>query len=390
MEIKTMKQKLAMNETEHDLKMQQMKLELEREMLKMQVTHRIEVEELKSQKKDQQTRPSEKMESVVDALSRNGSHVSVAFHGETMGGGVRPWLREGKQQGVTLPVAYREDMENLKIKGKKPGDTIEGDALFAAALPFALGGGSTPVAPSEHHSEGDRHASVLPVTAQGTWDGLLTPLLTGVLPERPMLTKKDQRGWQEFECKWLKRYNTWGALCRSTPHDALLLDDLRKCLDSTDQTLLQGMEEEHPGLTYRQFFHELKSMYDRDAGLQNRQAWERLVREPTHELSMETWAAFTAKFKLLRNRVEDKGEAEERTLLMRYFPSDWRKEILKEEAKRNKGKWIVKMTGIPFGKPLITVQQDLEQALGIELFAIKATVSGVLIYCPDQITLEKC
>ena len=81
MEIKTMKQKMAMNEKEHDLKMQQMKLELEREMLKMQVTHRIEVEELKSQKKDQQTRPSEKMESVVDALSRNGSHVSVAFHG---------------------------------------------------------------------------------------------------------------------------------------------------------------------------------------------------------------------------------------------------------------------------------------------------------------------
>ena len=85
LEIKTMKQKLAMNETEHDLKMQQMKLELEREMLKMQVTHRIDVEELKSQKKYQQTRPSEKMESVVDALSRNGSHVSVASHGETMG-----------------------------------------------------------------------------------------------------------------------------------------------------------------------------------------------------------------------------------------------------------------------------------------------------------------
>ena len=136
------------------------------------------------------------MEIVGDALSRNGSHVSVASPGGTAEGRVRSWLRAGQQPGLTVPETYHEDVEHLKFKGKKLGDMIDGDALLA--LPFILGGGSTPATPSENHAGGDRGVDVLPVTAQGTWDGLLTPLVTGVLPERPMLTKKDQGGWQEF------------------------------------------------------------------------------------------------------------------------------------------------------------------------------------------------
>ena len=94
-----------------------------------------------------------------------------------------------------------------------------------------------------------------------------------------------------------------------TPPDSLLLRDLQKCLDQSDQTLMELRKEHNPHLSFKDYFAELQSLYDRDSVAQSRMAWE-MVKLPSGELTLDKWLGFLREFQLKRDRVEDRTPQE--------------------------------------------------------------------------------
>ena len=218
---------------------------------------------------------------------------------------------------------------------------------------------------------------------QGLATGLVHPLLTGVLGHKPVLENKHQGGWRTFMRQW-DQHMQFVLACNKgmIPPDSLLLEALRVSLDKADQNLLEYRREQNPGLSFQAFWDELQSLYDRDTVAQSRMAWE-AVKLPPGDLSLEKWLEFLGEFQLKRDRVEDRTPNEEYQLLLRGLPNLWQKEIIKEEAKRGKGKWLVRMTNIPPKSPL-QLKHLVEDATGMEILTVQPTVNGVTVVCPTM------
>ena len=73
--------------------------------------------------------------------------------------------------------------------------------------------------------------------------------------------------------------------------------------------------------------------------------------------------------------MEDRTPQEEYKLLLLQLPTQWQMKILQEEAKRKKGKWLVRIANLP-SKGTLQIKHDLETALGRELDTVQSTVNG--------------
>ena len=215
----------------------------------------------------------------------------------------------------------------------------------------------------------------------GMATGFLHPMLSGNLQIRPSLEAKHQGGWKTFA----KRWSQWMVCMQACNGDfqmpeAILLENLKGALDSTDQKLLELRREQNPSLTMGEFWQELQSLYDKDSAAQNRLAWES-TRLPQGELSLDRWLEFLREFQLKRDRVEDRTDHEEYQILMKTLPPYWQKEVVREEAKRGRGKWLVRMTNIPTSKTLLQLKHLLEDAVEQEIQTITPTTNGVIVVC---------
>ena len=232
------------------------------------------------------------------------------------------------------------------------------------------------------------NASVIGSVGTGLAAGLIHPLLMSVQGPTPSLTNKYQGGWASFAREWENHMHVVYAYHGGQqPHDKLLLRYLKSCLDTTDQLLLDNMEERNPYLSFQSFWDHLASLYDRDSQSQHRLAWES-VRLPSGDLSLERWLTFVREFHLQRDRVEERTPQEEYKLILKQLPPDWQAKIIMEEAKRARGKFLVRMTNLPTIHPT-ALKELLETAINTTVDRVTPAAQGFYIQCPDAPTQSK-
>lgn len=259
------------------------------------------------------------------------------------------------------------------------------------AVAAMLGGQGFQPPPPSTMADCDAHIQVIGGSmappSVGLAGGFVHPLLQGIMSQRPTLTHKNMGGWKTFERKWTEHLEYVLACNRGMqPPDSLLLGDLRLALDPADQALLERRRDANPRLSYKEFFEELQSLYDRDTVAQQRVAWESL-RLPPGDLTLDKWLEFIRNFQLLRDRVEDWTPQEEHRLLLSQLPRNWQRDVLREEAKRQKKRWLVRITNLPHKSPLV-LQNDLQMALGEAVEKVLPVSNGIVVICGDA-TLEK-
>ena len=73
---------------------------------------------------------------------------------------------------------------------------------------------------------------------------------------------------------------------------------------------------------------------------------------------------------------------------MKQLPKDWQRKALAEEARIGKGKYLVRMTGMPSVQPRV-LQGLIEEAVGTEVHRVQITSQGATIHCGDLSTQTK-
>ena len=68
---------------------------------------------------------------------------------------------------------------------------------------------------------------------------------------------------------------------------------------------------------------------------------------------------------------------------MSNLPLNWQRKVLEEEAKRKKGRWLVRMTNIG-QKPLYLLQEEIRLATGELVDRVQQTTNGVMVVCADS------
>ena len=286
------------------------------------------------------TPPEWKMYPPTDAYGAKKEAVS----GENMGPRGQ-WVPPGPPLGTAFPKGNVLHMGHISSQWVAPAPASYAGSC-AASIQAIEGGEST--------------LNTLNMTG-------ISSLMADFVKQRPTLTNKYQGGWKPFSREW----NRWLQLVQVSVTKGLPLPDpialelLKPCLDASDQALLKHRQEVNEALSYQEFFEELQALYERDTIAQSRHAWQSL-KLPPGDLTMEKWVKFCREFELLRDRVEDRTSTEEVSLLYASLPQRWRKLLLKEEAKRRKGKYLVKLTGVP-SKPPPMLHEELETLLNIAI-----------------------
>ena len=184
-------------------------------------------------------------------------------------------------------------------------------------------------------------------TNVGITPGLIHPLVSTIMTDRPKLTAKRQGGWRSFDQKWEQRYEMIVACNHGgPPPDIMVLADLKECLDEEDKIMLEHEKEKNKYLSYTEFYELLRSHYDKDEIARNRRAWGALTL-PNGELTIEKWQMFKRKFQLLRDRVDDWTPQEEYRNLTQVLPRRWVKEVVKMSAQNKKVHFLYECLGFP-------------------------------------------
>ena len=227
-------------------------------------------------------------------------------------------------------------------------------------------------------------------TNVGVTPGLIHPLLTTIMSDRPKLTAKRQGGWRAFDKKWEERYEMMVSCNRGgPPPDPMILADLKECLDEEDKILLEHEKEKNKYLSYQDFYEILREMYDKDEVSRNRRAWEALT-FPSGELTVEKWETFRRQFRLLRDRVEDWTHQEEYKNLTQLLPRKWLTEVVKLND-QNKGRtYFVRISGLPTTTDPMTLKHRLEVQTQEYLDAVTPLSNGgYRVQCKDPTIMSK-
>ena len=146
-----------------------------------------------------------------------------------------------------------------------------------------------------------------------------------------------------------------------------LLETLGKCLDEISQKFLQRKREENPALRFSDFWSLLQKEFSGDSTLQQRKAWNNVKLDTAPPLTGEKWRKFQVEFELRKGRVGDATDLEEYDLIYNQLPEYLQLRVSKEEAKKKKGQFWVKLTNLTNITPF-EVQTEFSELFGWEDF----------------------
>ena len=86
--------------------------------------------------------------------------------------------------------------------------------------------------------------------------------------------------------------------------------------------------------------------------------------------------------------MEERTPQEEHRILLSNLPKSWQRVVLKEESRKRKNKWVVRLANMPV-KPPALVQSQLQEVLGSPLDSVKDTVNGYVVVCPSAQVQKK-
>ena len=196
--------------------------------------------------------------------------------------------------------------------------------------------------------------------------------------------------WQQFAKDWLEYVKVLTSMVppgQEMP-DILLLQALKGCLDEITRQELQKLMEENPELTYTLFWAQLQAEFGGDVNHQHRAAWKKVQLDSKTPLTFQSWRKFWMEFDLKKQRVEDRTEGEEYELIFKQLPEKWRVEVAKEEGRRRKRQFWVRISNL-HGLTPEDVKRNFQQILDAPLESVKLVSGGYLLECGEEKIRQK-
>jgi hypothetical protein len=121
------------------------------------------------------------------------------------------------------------------------------------------------------------------------------------------------------------------------------IEILKNCLDADNRAILVAKSAQEEG--FDQIWSEFEKRYARDSVAHHRAHWQNLVL-PLEGVNEDHIRWFKSEWEKRRARVEDASEEEEYNLLLERIGAYNAKRIMGEEAKRGRGKYVLKMARV--------------------------------------------
>ena len=219
---------------------------------------------------------------------------------------------------------------------------------------------------------------------------LLQPVLAQLFTqyEKPIF-KGHVEDWPNFQKSWEEYHDFIASLHPSgVLPESLRLQLLKASLDENSKKELRRKMEENPHITYTQFWAELQNEFEGDVNYRHRNAWERVQLDQRAPLTSTKWRKFCAEFELLKQRVEDRTDQEEYRLIFRQLPEDWRLQVAREESRRRRNQFWVRITNLMGNTPQ-DLKSTLEGILSVVLGQVKISTAGYLVECGNEKNRQK-
>ena len=176
--------------------------------------------------------------------------------------------------------------------------------------------------------------------------------------------------------------------------DDMKLGVLKICIPEGAQVELQRREEEHtrghaPPPKFNDFWNWLCRTYGsgKDEQTVLKEELRTLKPENAGKLTLESWNAYMAQFKLLQYRLEDPNERELIEWVQSKVPHNIRNRLIGREVSQSESRPLLKVTGVD-GVPLPVLDEALIDMLETVKFRTTFTLEpcrgGYLIKCSDN------
>ena len=109
---------------------------------------------------------------------------------------------------------------------------------------------------------------------------------------------------------------------------------------------------------------------------------------PGDSLRLDDWAEFRERFLLLRRRVLNRADGEDRKLLLNQLPPHMKRLVLEEEHKRRQRSWLVRLHGLP-PTDIRDLQASIDEAIQGHVHKVDAVTGGILVTCGTQQLFEQ-
>lgn len=164
------------------------------------------------------------------------------------------------------------------------------------------------------------------------WNSITPPKFTG-----------EVGGWADFSVEWRKHLRlVEDSMGRPLGGD-MKIEILKNCLDADNRAILVAKSAQEEG--FDQIWSEFEKRYARDSVAHHRAHWQNLVL-PLEGVNEDHIRWFKSEWEKRRARVEDASEEEEYNLLLERIGAYNAKRIMGEEAKRGRGKYVLKMARV--------------------------------------------
>ena len=175
--------------------------------------------------------------------------------------------------------------------------------------------------------------------------------------EQPKFSGRDP-DWKDFVRAWDRYVATLRQVVGAPLGEDVMLDILVESLDQASQNRLEAAREAKPSLTYTEFWRTMVREFDRDMSADYRDEWNRVTLRGVPKLNVLEWRKFQAAFGKALGRVTDVTDWEIEKKIESELPSELRRNLKFEMARRQEGTFWVK-----FSSPLPTSPSEVEAML---------------------------
>jgi hypothetical protein len=134
---------------------------------------------------------------------------------------------------------------------------------------------------------------------------------------------------------------------------------------------------------FDEFWAELEEEFEIDLQAKYRNAWHRVKLYNPDKLTLKSWKGFCVDFELHRNRVQGWTEDEERDLLLKQLPQNWRGKVISEENRRKRTRFWATILG-NLDLTISLFRAKIRNSLHLEVGEIRQIPGGFLLALKSQ------